>query len=313
MGRLYSDTLSILKISVVPLLFLSAARFIDNDSRLIDLATHFSLQYLILATISLILFFRSRNRIFGGISLVAVVFNFLAIMPYFPAGKIPETNPDSLKVLLGNVLTSNEQYDSFLSLVNSEQPDLIVTLEINSRWKEKLVSLSDSYPYSLVVSREDNFGIALFGRLPLSNLRSINLGSFQPPTIIAEAKLGERPFLVVATHPLPPALPRGFELRNAQLKDLTSLVRESELPVMVIGDLNTAMWSAAFRNFLKEAGLKDRRRGVGILPTWPVQMPFLYVPIDHILSSESIKVQNLRTVRIEGSDHLGLIADVSNR
>ena len=39
-------------------------------------------------------------------------------------------------------------------------------------------------------------------------------------------------------------------------------------PIMVVGDLNATMWSAPYRSLIDSTGLRNARRGFGILPSW---------------------------------------------
>ncbi len=81
-------------------------------------------------------------------------------------------------------------------------------------------------------------------------------------------------------------------------------------PVVVVGDLNTTMWSPFYKSMVKTARLRNARSGFGILPTWPTFMPLLSIPIDHLLVSKEIGVLKVHTGRYVGSDHLPLITDL---
>jgi endonuclease/exonuclease/phosphatase (EEP) superfamily protein YafD len=77
----------------------------------------------------------------------------------------------------------------------------------------------------------------------------------------------------------------------------------------VLGDLNMTVWSPYYKSFVEKTKLHNTRTGFGILPTWPAQSPLLFIPLDHCLVSEDIKVLHTRTGRNVGSDHLPLITD----
>jgi endonuclease/exonuclease/phosphatase (EEP) superfamily protein YafD len=80
---------------------------------------------------------------------------------------------------------------------------------------------------------------------------------------------------------------------------------------VLIGDLNTTMWSPYFSELVKGSGLRDARLGFGLKPTWPMPLPALFqIPIDHCLVSDDIEVLGVRTGGATGSDHRPMMFDV---
>ena len=59
----------------------------------------------------------------------------------------------------------------------------------------------------------------------------------------------------------------------------------------------------------KGTGLRDSSRGMGLQPTWPADIPLLWIPIDHCLYSDGIEIRGRRTGPDVGSDHFPLIVD----
>ena len=81
---------------------------------------------------------------------------------------------------------------------------------------------------------------------------------------------------------------------------------------ILIGDLNTTMWSPWFGRLCAKSGLSSVRRGFGVLPSWPAPLPaFLRIPIDHCLVSDDLVVTGCRLGSPAGSDHLPLIVDLA--
>ena len=88
-------------------------------------------------------------------------------------------------------------------------------------------------------------------------------------------------------------------------------MKQQKHPVLLLGDLNTTPWSFHFQHLLKESGLKNSMKGFGHQPSWPSNIPFLRIPLDHVLHSEEITIHNRMIGRNIGSDHLPVIVDFS--
>ena len=74
-----------------------------------------------------------------------------------------------------------------------------------------------------------------------------------------------------------------------------------------IGDLNVTMWSTDYEVLERGTGLRNARKGFGILATWSTNLPFMMIPIDHCLLSSEFKVDSINTAQDIGSDHLPIV------
>lgn len=95
-------------------------------------------------------------------------------------------------------------------------------------------------------------------------------------------------------------------LRNAR----TVYLGDAGVPSVVAEDLNVTPCSPRFERLLRETGLTDTARGRGLQGTWPVGLPWMRIPIDHCLISESFRVVNRKVGPAVGSDHFPLLVDV---
>ena len=177
-------------------------------------------------------------------------------------------------------------------------------LETNQRWIAKLTELNKEFKYSVIETREDNFGIALYSKLPIESNAIRDYGGASVPSIWAELQFESKSFTFIGTHPLPPINQEYYHYRNQQLQALAQEASLSKKPLVVAGDLNTTMWSSHYKVLENEGGLRNTRNGQCICPTWPSMVSWFDIPIDHILVSEHFIIQRFQVGQNTGSDHL---------
>jgi endonuclease/exonuclease/phosphatase (EEP) superfamily protein YafD len=274
--------------------------------QILELATHFRLQYLLVALFTLLLYGLARRRVEILLCLFCVGLNGIEVVPwYFPAAA-PAASGQALRVMVSNVLTSNRY-------VQQEQPAVLVVMEINDEWQKQLKGLKPILPYSIEVPSSDNFGIALFSKYPLeqAKIKHWGAGDYGVPSLAANITIGQTPLTLIATHPLPPLKPDYFMFRNQQMREMANDVNRLGNAAIVMGDLNMSMWSPYFREFMQATKLRSSRQGFGVQPSWPVDSPLLQIPIDHCLVSPKIRIVKNRIGENIGSDHYPLIADLA--
>jgi endonuclease/exonuclease/phosphatase (EEP) superfamily protein YafD len=209
----------------------------------------------------------------------------------------------TIRVLVANVLTSNQEFRALIELVQRTDPDVIVAIEVNQHWIDEMAELSAEYPFQLADPYQGNFGIALFSRLPLEDPQIVLLPP-DLPAVVARVFNGKANSLtLIGAHVLPPISAYGAKSRDDALEKLSELAIEIS-PVAIVGDLNCSPWSPAFDSLLRQGHLVDTRRGHGNHASWPVGALPMMIPIDHgLISPELICVKRAVQPSI-GSDHL---------
>ncbi len=294
------------------ILLATLAGYVAAVHRLFELTCHFTVQYLAVACACLVISLAFRDWRWATVALLSVAMNGAAVLPWYleKAAPPPPGESQSLRLLLCNVYTANRQSAAVLELIHRERPDLIVLEEVNDRWMAGLEALGKSHPFSKWIPRSDNFGIAVLSRIALIDSRESLLDG-QVPSILAGFNFAGQKISLLATHPLPPGSRSTFRSRNAQLRSLAMLAAQSKNPTIVLGDLNVTPWSPDYARLVRDSGLRDARRGHGILPTWPTMLPAMMIPLDHCLASPSLRVAAIRRGPHVGSDHLPLIVDLA--
>lgn len=244
-----------------------------------------------------------------GITGATLAINAWAVLPwYFPGNRKVDAKAE-ITLLLSNVYTPNADKHGIVNLVLEKKPDVVILLEVNDAWMESLERIKRKYPYSIWKPRQDNFGIAVFSRLPLINPEIATIGSAGVPSIVCSVEKDGTRTALIATHTLPPVSGEYFSYRNGQLMQLAERAAAEKGNLIMAGDLNTSMWSACYAEFIEKCGLGNARKGFGPLPTWPSFLPLL--PLDHILCSKGTGVNNLEILANIGSDHLPILATMA--
>ena len=210
-----------------------------------------------------------------------------------------------------NVHTESRRFDLVEKFIREQNPDIVLLVEVNGEWMGNLAALKMIYPYVCQESREDNTGIALFSKLPFRNPETLYLGSWGAPSVTAEIEIKGRPIRILGTHPPPPVGPKYTLFRNQQLLEVAAQVRKWHGSIVLLGDLNTTVWSDSFGQLLQESGLQDTGRGQGIQATFPVKHLPLRVAIDHCLISSDLHVVSRKVGADVGSDHLPLLIELA--
>lgn len=271
---------------------------------MLDLFTHFRWQYLIVSFMVLVIATWRRQRGVIALAAMALLLNGYLIgrLAWHPgsAGAAVAGAPQ-LSVLSLNVHRVNPQRMGVLDYVVAADADVVLLMEVDEGWMNVLLPLAEKYPHRLAEPRPDNFGMALFSRVPLEDARLMWLGPAQVPSATARINLGGRELLFVGTHPVPPISAATTQARDEQLALLAAYASASGLPVLLAGDLNTTPWSAGMRA-LRDARLGSCGGAAPWKPTWRARSAFA-IPIDQALCTAPLVITRRVVGPDVGSDH----------
>lgn len=285
----------------------------DDLNRYFELMSHFKFTYLIVSIVCCgLLFFYNSYK--ASIALLALtIVHLVSIIPWYLTPESASANKyeTRLTLLHSNVLTSNTQYNLFEQLLAKETPDIVVLQEVNRDWVKGLTRALSTYKYRIEQPQNDNFGIAIYSKLPFISGDVIALGELGLPSIEVTFSLDGQNVTLLATHPIPPISHAYYSSRNEQLIYVAARLAERSGAKILVGDLNVTMWSSDYANLEAISGLNNARRGFGILPTWPANIPLLMIPIDHVLTSDHFVINNFKLGDNVGSDHLPVIVELA--
>jgi endonuclease/exonuclease/phosphatase (EEP) superfamily protein YafD len=275
---------------------------------------HFRVQYFWLLVLGSVVLLLGRRRRLAALAGIAAVVNLATIVPiYVPTRRdhaAEEVGSKSVRLVSFNVLGKNRQYDDVAQWLRSESADVVLLMEVQPHWMPTLESLREQYPHQHVVSRRDNFGIALLSKSPWDKIETVEFGSAELPSVVATFRAKGQTWTFVGTHPLPPGSAQAAAARNEQLADISKFVKRQRGPVLVAGDLNLTEHSPYFGDLLRAGDLRDSRQGIGIQASWAARLPGLDLPLDHVLLSREWIVESRQVGPHLGSDHRPVLAEL---
>jgi endonuclease/exonuclease/phosphatase (EEP) superfamily protein YafD len=277
---------------------LSFARMSDNsDYWIIDIFSHFPLQYALLAFVILLAGLWRRAVTLAVLAGLLLVFNLSvfvspgkAVHASFPAAR-------TFKVYSANLHISNDELSGLNKELQKMDPEMVLLLEVTPQHIDQIWPVIQKYPYRIEesFSGEREIGFVFLSKFPILSNNVTRLSDICK---------------FYGVHARRPDI-RGFAERRDQFLRLAADLKEQRLPVIVAGDFNSTPFSPIFRQLIAISGLRDSGVDFGWQPSWPTYVPFLWIPIDHVLLSPDVQVHNRATGSYIGSDHYPVFAELS--
>lgn len=219
----------------------------------------------------------------------------------------------TLRLVVTNVETENDQYSIWMKTMREVDPDIILAVEVDDQWVAAVAELTESYPHRIVQPQENWYGIMLLSRFPFVEQRVRYLIEDDVPSIDVRLKMDNGAVVrLIGVHPRPPEPIQNVDAkaRDAELSLWAKELAEEEGPVIIGGDLNDVAWSETTRLFSRVSGLLDPRRGRGFYNSFHAKHWYLRFPLDHIFHSTHFTVSQVQRLAFVGSDHFPILIDL---
>lgn len=285
-----------------------------------DLASHFRPHYLgaALAAAAMALALRRRRTLLL-IGLLALP-HLVTVEPWRGLGaalaeveEIPAAKSASLRVMTLNVNWANGDRPSAMEHIRDVAPDVLFLQEASTLWHREIAALSRAFPYKTSAGRLTVSGIHVFSRFPIATSKSIRPPGLGSRYLVTELEVAGKTVRAVSVHAPSPLAPGPRDRRNRYLRHLAETLSQNDVPTIVAGDFNMTRWSPHYGDLVEASGLTNAAEAQGWVATWPSQLPFGRIAIDHLLVSDQIKVRSFGRGSDVGSDHLPLIAELDLR
>lgn len=295
---------------------LTGASLVGQWHWLLDLASHYHLQYTIgLGVGLLLLLIRRAVRWPLLIPALALGVNLWLVVPFLvaaPATAAAATQPQTpLRVMALNISTSNAGYDKVVALIRERQPDFVFMSEVREDLLAVLrAELTESYPYLHAEPSRMTLGIAFLSRQPFLTVETVKLNDRWRRYLRAQLEWQGEPVTIVGIHPLPPMNGEWAASRDGGIALMGELANTADTPFILLGDLNASPWSQPMRRLMATTDLRYALQGYGVWPTWHLAGPLLGAPLDYVLVSPHWTVIDYVEGGDIGSDHLPIQADL---
>lgn len=296
----------------------------------LDLLSHFRLQYLVSAGLLILLstigFRQARLIPLSGVLLAGFCFAYTAMF-FIPRSifvaqqEQPVVEPiQKLRVMFANIHYGHPDIPKIVAAIEVQKPDIIMFAEIQSSDFLQLLQQLHEYPFSQfippVVRRNPAHVLSVVAKDGLiSNFKMLSLDGETPTIEFTVAKNGKN-ITIIGDHTIPPMSQKMSLARNKNLEGLAEKAAATTTPLLILGDLNITHFSPVFTKMLTDGKLLNARRttrggAAQNTVTWPTFLPsFMGIPIDHALVNASVAVTDFSVGPETGSDHLPITVSV---
>ncbi len=223
----------------------------------------------------------------------------------------PGDRGDRIRLVSSNVKMANTRYRELAEEIASVDPDIVVLMETDAKWREGVAALLARYEHVADAVRDDSYGMIVASKFALETVEIGDLLTEGVPSVIAIIVTPQgRRFRAFFIHPEPPVLTRGTEGRDGETALVALKAKDETLPVLVTGDLNDVAWSVTTERFRKISGLLDPRIGRHVFSTFDARLPLLRWPLDHLFHSAEFRLIDMKRLKPCGSDHFPVCFDL---
>lgn len=263
------------------------------------------------------IFIENKSNLFWATIIIQsalVINNAIILVPYTllyrkkTTEKIDRSSPP-ISIISVNVYQFYKSYHQLISLINEVQPDIILTMETNQDWDDELAKIEKEYPNFKKIPLDNTYGIHFYTRLKVKTLKVNYFIADDLPSIEADLITENgKSFTFFGVHPPPPSPTEEdtSKERDGELLAVGKRIREIKGPIIVAGDFNNVAWARSSVLFKKTSELIDPRIGRGFVSTFHANYRLLRFPIDLFFHSTDIFIEDFKTLRNIGSDHLPL-------
>ena len=232
------------------------------------------------------------------------------------SGASANTQDDYARLMTCNVFKGRADAQEIVDVVRSERVEVLALQETTDAFVDELnkAGIGDLLPYAQVASSDGVYGNGLWSASPLGDPSDDDVdssASFMPGATV-NFNAGGTPVRFVSVHTTSPT--DGYwQQWKRSLDELAKLRFDTSHRYVFMGDFNATYDHTPFRNILGTRFSDAARQAAeGLKFSWPANIDYVptFAGIDHIVLDSGMTAGQVRTVRIDGSDHRALLAIV---
>ena len=240
-----------------------------------------------------------RTKImFAGLACTAALCVFLKDATYNTL-KLPLENTEAkLNVAHVNLSNITLDYEELKTILNKEDIDLVSFQELTPDWNVLLKNLlQKDFPHSESEVRIDPYGMALYSRVPFESFQSFKCGG--KPNLKSTVEKDGKEFEIVSSYLTPALDQKSIETASTQLNTIAKEIKNSQHPLIALGEYNMVYWTNEIREFRTDTKLTNSRRGLSD--------GNLRVPYDHIFFSDKLECTQFKEVFDDAQNYIGIM------
>jgi len=292
------------------------SRYLPITNHAVLITAAFSPYLMLCGPISVVLLIVARRWVLLAVAVALTATTLAVQLPQFLDSKAPRILGATLRVMSANLRLGQADANQLVTSAR-EQADVVALQELTLQAVDRLsaAGLDATFPYRWQDPGFDADGVGIWSRFPMHE--TMHIGGYIMPFLSARLRVpGVSPDLTVLVAHMPGPWPQPIDGWRQDLDRLPVTLREIAERgdggcVIVAGDLNSTTDMRPFRGLLRD-GYHDaaEQSGAGQEPTFPAdsRLPPL-LAIDHVLT-RNCWATSLHTVKIRGSDHRGVVANV---
>ena len=300
--------------------------FLNFMHPLFDSVSHFRIHllYMLLPLLFiLILLHINYYRVLHFILFLLTAFYLYWLSQPFKPSSISKEKTKMLTHMQFNLNFKNQKMDKVTQYIIDHPMDIITLQEVTQEHQELLEELKTesfalefstsypyigqkkgAYPYQAYCSFRAIGSVAILSKHPFKTEAVCVDG-----LIWATVMVKEKPINVLSTH-LYWSYPHH---QPTQVKELLPLLEGIPSPLIISGDFNAVTWSHTVKQMAKASRtniVKGLRWSINLNNQLPM-LPFMKLPIDHLLISKEFEVKNIQVEKSLGSDHLPIMSEIA--